>query len=82
MAKYRIFSRRWWADRECTIPEVGRKHGFNIVDSVEEARRICADENSARPGFYRKWRDADGNLVREFVPNRGPHGMATEFEEV
>lgn len=82
MTKYRIFSRTWWADRECTISEAGRKHGQTIVDSIEKARRICAEENAARSGFYRKWRDADGNLVREFVPNRGSRGMATEFEEI
>jgi len=67
MIKYRIFRRTWWLDTKCTRPGAGRKrYSGQTANSTEEARRICAANNTEDFGS----------------PNgRGPRGAAWEFEE-
>lgn len=79
---YRIFERTWWKDNACTMPSAGRKrYSQQVVQTETEAQRICRAENAQRPGYYRRERDEHGNLIRKLVPNRGPRGLATEYEE-
>jgi hypothetical protein len=63
---YRIFKRTWWRDKACTKPGAGRKrYSGQTAETMDEARRICADNNREDFG------SPDG---------RGDYGMAWEFE--
>lgn len=65
--RYRIFKRRWWADRACTIPGPGRKITVDTVVGYEAARRACKRMNLEAFGAEN---------------GRGPYGLAHEFEAV
>ena len=64
--KYRIFRRRWWADKACTVPAPrSRKTTVDYVYGEEAARRACARMNEEAYGSPR---------------GRGPYGAAHEYE--
>lgn len=64
---YRIFRRRWWKDKACTIPGAGRKHYTGqTAATAAEAARICRENNTEAFGSPR---------------GRGEYGAAYEFEE-
>lgn len=62
---YRVFSRRWWADKACTEPaRFARKTTVAIVSTEQEARAICREHNY----------DTEGNRISR------PYGSAYEYE--
>lgn len=63
---YEIFRRTWWKDDACTVPGPGRKHHVCYVESEAEARETCRRLNREKYG----------------KKERGPRGMAHEFERV
>jgi hypothetical protein len=64
---YRVFKARWWDDAACTVPITmpRRTRTVRVVETVEEARAICAAHNL----------DASGKRIRR------PYGSAYEFED-
>lgn len=67
MARYRTFTRTWWADDDCTVPEPGEKD-YSESEEFEdwlEAGGACREYN-----------------IENFGPTRrGPRGLCMEFEE-
>lgn len=43
--RYRVFSRRWWKDKACTVPGAGRKTTIEIVYGEEAAQALCRSHN-------------------------------------
>lgn len=63
---FRVFKRRWWKDRACTVPHPGNRVTIKVVDTEEEARSICRSFNF----------NADGErVIREY-------GLAYEYMEI
>jgi hypothetical protein len=64
---FRTFTRRWYANKACTIPQAGRKlmtgHKF---ETEAEAREFCRS----------------ANLMRYGSSMRGPYGKCMEYESV
>jgi hypothetical protein len=67
---FRTFTRTWWADDACTIPEPGRKvYAGRRYASEDEARDACAEYN--RRFATRRHPDR----------RRGPRGLCMEYEQ-
>lgn len=65
--RYRVFSRRWWQDKACTIPASrARKTTIKIVYGEDKAQELCRSHN----------RDEFGNRIKR------PYGSAWEYERV
>ena len=65
---YRTFTRKWWANRACTVPKAGRR-SFSAStrhETEREAAAACREYN-----------------VMRFGPSqRGHYGLCMEYEEV
>lgn len=50
-SKYICFTRTWWRRGEdgTLIPHAGRKTTVAVVESEQEARRVCAEWNRSHP---------------------------------
>jgi len=64
--RYRVFSRRWYKDKACTVPGAGRKTTIEIVYGEEAAQALCRSHNH----------DENGNRIHR------PYGSAWEYERV
>lgn len=65
---YRVFSARWWADKNNTKPvsTPRRTKTIRIVETEDEARELCRQHNT----------DSLGNRVER------PYGSAYEYERI
>ena len=63
---FRTFTRTWWADKACTIPQAGRRsyRASTTHETEDEAREACREYNTMRFGESR----------------RGPCGLCMEYE--
>lgn len=63
---FRVFKRRWWRDRACTVPQPGNRVTIKIVETEDEARSICRAFNYTE----------EGKRISR------PYGLAYEYEEI
>lgn len=65
---FRTFTRTWWADTACTVPQPGRRNyrASTVHQTEEQAIEACREYNLARFGESK----------------RGPRGLCMEFEEI
>lgn len=65
---FRLFTRTWYADAACTKPKPGKRtYTGQTFTREEDAQTACRLANSTRTGGT--------------SPNRGPRGLATEYEQ-
>jgi len=63
--RFRVFRRRWWKNKACTVPAAGaRKFHVCFTATEAEAREECRSRG----------------LMRYGATMRGPYGAAYEYE--